>query len=190
VHAATKRFEIWLKGLFAEGISGASGGILTGLAAVGIDPQHSSTSHQSRSSKDSMPVVGSSAYNSAGQITSLLRSLLNDSQGNLFTDAASANNFVYAIAPLTFSGTYPTRRQPRLRANCGQIAVRANGPGFRRIAERQQRLLLHSGAGNCAEYNWKLKAFAGCGTEITAGAYPASVTTDIVQLTITARKLL
>ena len=33
-----------------------------------------------------MPVVGSSAYNMAGQITSLVRSLLNDSQGNLFTD--------------------------------------------------------------------------------------------------------
>src|SRR5260370_10760577 len=34
-----------------------------------------------------MPVVGSSAYNTAGQITSLVRALLNDSQGNLFTDA-------------------------------------------------------------------------------------------------------
>src|ERR1700747_803904 len=34
----------------------------------------------------SMPVGGSSAYNTAGQITSLVRSLLNDSQGNLFTD--------------------------------------------------------------------------------------------------------
>src|SRR5216684_3566071 len=34
-----------------------------------------------------MPVVGSSAYNTAGQITSLVRSLLNDAQGNLFTDA-------------------------------------------------------------------------------------------------------
>src|SRR6202047_1763492 len=34
-----------------------------------------------------MPLVGSSAYNTAGQITSLVRSLLNDSQGNLFTDA-------------------------------------------------------------------------------------------------------
>src|SRR5258708_5124399 len=34
-----------------------------------------------------MPVVGSSAYNTSGQITSLVRSLLNDSQGNLFTDA-------------------------------------------------------------------------------------------------------
>src|SRR5712692_12022413 len=33
-----------------------------------------------------MPVVGSSAYNTTGQITALVRSLLNDSQGNLFTD--------------------------------------------------------------------------------------------------------
>ncbi len=34
-----------------------------------------------------MPVVGSTAYNTAGQITALVRSLLNDSAGNLFTDA-------------------------------------------------------------------------------------------------------
>lgn len=40
MHAATKRFEIWLKGLLAAAISGGSGGILTGLAAVGIDPTH------------------------------------------------------------------------------------------------------------------------------------------------------
>lgn len=33
-----------------------------------------------------MPVVGSSAYNTAGQITALARSLLNDAAGNLFTD--------------------------------------------------------------------------------------------------------
>src|ERR1700691_3752663 len=34
-----------------------------------------------------MPVVGTSAYNTAGQITCLVRSLLNDAAGNLFTDA-------------------------------------------------------------------------------------------------------
>lgn len=32
--------ELWLKGLLAAGISGAAGGVLTGLAALGIDPQH------------------------------------------------------------------------------------------------------------------------------------------------------
>jgi len=35
-----KRFEIWLKGLVAAAVSGAAGGVLTGFAAVGIDPQH------------------------------------------------------------------------------------------------------------------------------------------------------
>src|SRR5580693_7634381 len=33
-----------------------------------------------------MPIVGSTAYNTAGQVTSLVRSLLNDAAGNLFTD--------------------------------------------------------------------------------------------------------
>ncbi len=32
--------HIWLKGIAAAAISGAAGGVLTGLAAVGIDPQH------------------------------------------------------------------------------------------------------------------------------------------------------
>jgi hypothetical protein len=34
------RLHIWLKGILAAAISGAAGGILTGFAAVGIDPQH------------------------------------------------------------------------------------------------------------------------------------------------------
>jgi hypothetical protein len=37
--------------------------------------------------------------------------------------------------------------------------------------------------------NSKLKVFNGGGTELTAGTYPAGVSGDIVQLTITARKL-
>jgi hypothetical protein len=34
------RMHIWIRGILAAAISGASGGVLTGLAAVGIDPQH------------------------------------------------------------------------------------------------------------------------------------------------------
>jgi hypothetical protein len=34
------RLELWIKGLVAAAISGGAGGILTGFAAVGIDPQH------------------------------------------------------------------------------------------------------------------------------------------------------
>ena len=35
-----KRLELWLKGMLAAAISGGAGGVLTGFAAVGIDPQH------------------------------------------------------------------------------------------------------------------------------------------------------
>ena len=35
-----KQIELWLKGVVAAAISGGAGGVLTGLAAVGIDPQH------------------------------------------------------------------------------------------------------------------------------------------------------
>jgi hypothetical protein len=34
------KLEMWLKGLVAAAISGGAGGVLTGFAAVGIDPQH------------------------------------------------------------------------------------------------------------------------------------------------------
>lgn len=34
------KLQIWLKGIFAAAVSGSAGGVMTGLAAVGIDPQH------------------------------------------------------------------------------------------------------------------------------------------------------
>jgi len=102
---------------------------------------------------------------------------------------SSASNFVYAIATLTFTGTYPTGgdtldfTQVADKLPSSQIvqafAESQNGNGGYYIPVQ-----------GSAMNNWKLKAFAGGGTEITAGAYPASVTTDIVQLSITARKLL
>jgi hypothetical protein len=35
-----KSIEVWLKGIAAAGISGAANGIVTGFAAIGIDPSH------------------------------------------------------------------------------------------------------------------------------------------------------
>ena len=34
------QWQIWLKGLAAAGIAGGANGVITGFAAVGIDPQH------------------------------------------------------------------------------------------------------------------------------------------------------
>jgi len=102
---------------------------------------------------------------------------------------SSASNFVYAIATLTFTGTYPTGGDT---LDFTQVADKLPSSQIvQAFAESQN--------GNSGYYvpvqgsgmnNWKLKALAGGGTEITAGAYPGSVTTDIVQLSITARKLL
>lgn len=102
---------------------------------------------------------------------------------------SSASNFVYAIATLTFSGSYPTGGDT---LDFTQVASKiASSQVVQAFAESQN--------GNSGYYvavqgaalnNWKLKAFNGSGTEITAGAYPASVTTDTVQLSIIARKLL
>ena len=33
-------FEVWCRGLTAAGIAGGANGVITGFAAVGIDPQH------------------------------------------------------------------------------------------------------------------------------------------------------
>ena len=102
---------------------------------------------------------------------------------------SSASNFVYAIATLTFSGSYPT----------GGDTVDFTTVADKILSTTVIQAFAESQNGNSGYYiavqgnalnNWKLKAFNGGGTEITAGAYPASVTTDIVQLSITARKLL
>ena len=102
---------------------------------------------------------------------------------------SSASNFVYAIATLTFSGNYPT----------GGDTLDFTTVADKLPSTQIVQAFAESQNGNSGYYipvqgsalnNWKLKAFVGGGTEITAGAYPASVTSDIVQLSITARKLL
>ncbi len=35
-----QRVEVWAKGLAAASIAGAANGVITGFAAVGIDPNH------------------------------------------------------------------------------------------------------------------------------------------------------
>src|SRR5271165_2588176 len=101
----------------------------------------------------------------------------------------SGSNLYYAIGTLTFSGSYPTGGD-----TLDFTTVADKLPSTQII-----QAFADSQNGNAGYYvpvqgtalnNWKLKAFTGGGTEITAGAYPASVTSDIVHLTITARKLL
>ncbi len=34
------KWEIWIRGIFAAAVSGGANGIVTGFAAIGIDPNH------------------------------------------------------------------------------------------------------------------------------------------------------
>jgi len=101
----------------------------------------------------------------------------------------SGCNLFYAIGALTFSGNYPT----------GGDTLDFTTVADKLPSDQLIQVFADSQNGNAGYYvpvqgsalnNWKLKAFSGGGTELSAGAYPASVTSDIVQLTITARKLL
>lgn len=102
---------------------------------------------------------------------------------------SSASNFIYAVATLSFSGSYPT----------GGDTLDFTTVADKLASDQIVQIFAESQNGNSGYYipvqgtalnNWKLKAFVGGGTEITAGAYPASVTSDIVQISLTARKLL
>lgn len=102
---------------------------------------------------------------------------------------SSASNLVYALATLSFNGNYPAGGDT---LDFTQVAAALPSTTvLQAFAESQ-----NGGAGyyvavvGTALNNWKLKCFTGGGTEIPAGAYPASVTADVVQLMITARKLL
>ena len=100
----------------------------------------------------------------------------------------SGNNFLYAIGTLAFSGNYPTGGDT---LDFTQVADKlATTQIIQAFAESQNgNSGYYVAVAGAALNNWKLKAFSGGGTEVAAGAYPASVTSDIVQITITARKL-
>ena len=101
----------------------------------------------------------------------------------------SGNNFTYAIATLTFTGSY---------------VVGGDTLDFTQIEDKLQstqiiQAFVDSQNGSSGYYvpvqgtafnNWKLKAYTGGGTELTAVAYSTTfVNTDVAQITITARKL-
>jgi hypothetical protein len=109
-----------LFGDFAAGFTVANHGALFTIRESQLTVHYARiTNHDSRiTNHDSrgppMPVVGTTAYNTAGQITALVRSLLNDAAGNLFTDsvllpyANSAYRKVQRALANVQSGTFLT----------------------------------------------------------------------------------
>jgi hypothetical protein len=100
----------------------------------------------------------------------------------------SGNNMIYALGTLAFSGNYVTGGDTM---DFTTVADKLSSTQILQVYADSQN-------GNSGYYvpiagaslnSWKLKAFTGGGTELCAGAYPSSVTTDVVQLSITAQKL-
>src|ERR1700719_3371260 len=86
----------------------------------------------------------------------------------------SGSNLLYAIGTLAFSGNYPTGGDT---LDFTQVADKLPSTQIIQAFADME----HGNAGydvptpGAALNNWKLKAFTGGGTEITAGAYPVGV---------------
>lgn len=109
---------------------------------------------------------------------------------------ASASNFVYAIATLSFSGSYPTGGDT-LDFSTVASFVPSDLPPVNVIADSNGGTGTFGFGGGyfqviagTALNNWKIKFINAGGTELAAGAYPASVTGDSIFLNIAYRKLL
>ena len=120
---------------------------------------------------------------------------LNGLDGNPLTTRdvdGTPNNFVYVAGKLAFSGSYSAGGDTVDFSTIGEkiLSGLARGP-LQAVAFSQNgsvnTYVFIQGAGLT---NWKLKIFVAAGVELAAGAYPASVTSDIVQYQLLVRKLL
>ncbi len=100
----------------------------------------------------------------------------------------SPDNFVFASGQLAFSGSYSTGGDTVDFTSIGPLASTTivNAVAFSQNGSFNQYVFVQNAALNA----WKLKVAAPGGAEIAAGAYPASVTSDVVAFQITLRKLL
>src|SRR5260370_18582741 len=97
---------------------------------------------------------------------------------------SSANNFVYAIATLAFSGNYPTGGD-----TMDFTTVADKLPSTQIIQAFAESQNGNSGyyvaIAGTALHNWKLKAVNGGGTEIPGGAYPPTATSPLDHIPLT-----
>ncbi len=100
----------------------------------------------------------------------------------------SPENFIFATGLLAFSGNYATGGDTVDFTTIGPLASATivNATAFSQNGTANQYAFVQNAAFN----SWKLKVFAPGGTEIAAGAYPASVTGDVVAFQLALRKLL
>jgi hypothetical protein len=109
---------------------------------------------------------------------------------------ASANNFVYAIGTLSFSGNYSTGGDTLDFSTVASL-IPSDQPPINVIADSNGGTGTFGFSGGyfqviagTALNNWKIKLIQAGGAEQGPGAYGSNVTTDSIFLNITYRKLL
>jgi len=99
----------------------------------------------------------------------------------------SSGDSTWVTGTLTFSGSYTTGGDT-LDWTTANEQISATGQVLA-VAAPPRQVTIDSQNGNAGSYvpvqgsalnNWKVKCFVGSGTEVGAGAYPSSVTGDIV----------
>ena len=120
---------------------------------------------------------------------------LNGLDGNPLTTRdvdGTPNNFVYVAGKLAFSGSYAAGGDTVDFSTIGEkiLSGLAQGPLQAVAFSQNGSVNTYVFVQGTALTNWKLKIFVAAGVELAAGAYPASVTSDIVQYQLTVRKLL
>ncbi len=103
---------------------------------------------------------------------------------------SSASNFIYAAGTLAFSGNYATGGDTLDFTTVAGVIPSSQAPVQLSIQSQNGNFNQYVPVQGSALNNWKVRIAAPGGTEIAAGAYPASVTSDIVAFQATFRKLL
>jgi len=105
--------EIWLKGMLAAAIAGAANGIITGFAAVGIDPSHFNLQAGFHNTM-SIATVSAAMSGIIAVAAYLKQSPLPDSspRETQRPDAPDVNTDPYPTIAPTSGGRCPTGRDP------------------------------------------------------------------------------
>jgi hypothetical protein len=94
---------------------------------------------------------------------------------------------VWATGSIAFSGSYPTGGDtldwttaiPQVGSS-GAATPSSSGPHQANFDSQNGNGGYYVAVQGSAPNNWKVKCFQASGTEVTAGAYPTSVTSDII----------
>ena len=102
---------------------------------------------------------------------------------------ATGANITRAIGTITLSGNYPSGGETLDLSSAAALAGSTQQPLGVDIISQNANAGYYVPQKGSSLSNWKLRCFAAGGTELTAGAYPAAFTSDIIAVDVAFPKL-